>query len=79
MVEGKDEYEAEAIFDSKYVDGIMLYYVKWVGYSDDECSWEPVEHLTNSADLITEFNRNHPGALRPPLKRPQGSAPMTSP
>jgi hypothetical protein len=40
----------------------MLYYVKWVGYSEDECSWEPVEHLTNATDLIKEYHANHPDA-----------------
>ncbi len=57
----------------------MSYYVKWVGYSNDEFSWELVEHLTNSADLIAEFHCNHPGAPCPPLERPQSSAPMTAP
>jgi hypothetical protein len=52
----------------------MSFFVKSVGYFHDECSWEPAEHLTNSADLIAIFHRDHPGAPR----SPQGD-PLTTP
>jgi hypothetical protein len=52
-MEGKDKHKAEAILDSNYVNSIMLYYVKWGGHYDEDYSWEPVEHLTSSADLIS--------------------------
>jgi hypothetical protein len=65
-LEDEDKYEAEAILDSKCEGGIMSYYVKWVGYSEDECSWEPVEHMTNAADLIKEYHADYLDALWAP-------------
>jgi hypothetical protein len=34
-----------------------MYLVKWQGYSEQESTWEPVEHLTNVYHLLQEFDR----------------------
>ena len=31
--------------DENIIDGVPHYKVKWVGYGDDECTWEPLEHI----------------------------------
>ena len=43
---GKKFYEVEKILDKKRTQyGNILYLVKWVGYSDDENTWEPLANL----------------------------------
>ena len=32
------------------------YLVEWKGYPMSEATWEPIEHLTGSIELVTEFN-----------------------
>src|SRR5208337_1179921 len=31
--------------DESVIDGTPHYKVKWTGYGDDECTWEPLEHI----------------------------------
>ena len=33
------------------------YLVEWKGYPISEATWEPIENLTNSIDLVSEFNQ----------------------
>src|SRR5437660_723929 len=40
----------------------LYYLVKWVGYPDDECTWEPGEHLTHAFEYIEDFHRENPEA-----------------
>ena len=49
------EYQVERVAKQRTKGGVKEYYVKWVGYSDAENTWEPVENLGNSTDLIEEF------------------------
>lgn len=32
-----------------------MYFIKWVGYSSRENTWEPIEHLTNVIYMVDEF------------------------
>ena len=52
IIEGEEEYEVRAILDSKIVRRKLEYYVDWEGYTPEERTWEPVEHLTRALDLI---------------------------
>ena len=36
---------------------IDQYLVEWEGYPISEATWEPIEHLTDSMELVTEFNQ----------------------
>ena len=49
------EYEVEKILNRKETKGVVHYLVKWKGWSRKHNSWEPKSNLTNSADLIQEF------------------------
>ena len=65
VVDEEEEYEVEEILDSAIRNGKFKYYVKWKGYSDAECSWEPEENVKNAPDLVRKFHRKNPGAPRP--------------
>jgi len=50
------DYEVEAIKDKRVtVDGEVQYKVHWVGFSESDDSWEPVEMLGACQDRITEY------------------------
>ena len=36
--------------------------VKWKGYPEDECTWEPGHHLTLAEEKVEEFHQNNPEA-----------------
>lgn len=44
----EDVYDVERILAEKVDDlGEHVYLVKWDGYPDEECTWEPAEHFTD--------------------------------
>ena len=73
-IEGEMEYEVETILQSeirttkrkvkgKYKSYRTLYYlVKWKGYPEDECSWEPGTNLGLAEREVEEFHQNNPQA-----------------
>ena len=54
-IDGECEYEVEKILNRQEAKGVVHYLVKWRGWSRKHDSWEPEANLTNSADLIQEF------------------------
>ena len=50
-----EEYEAEQIVSKKVHHGKALYLVHWKGYSEDDDSWESLEHLTSGRELVEAF------------------------
>src|SRR5205085_6646067 len=73
-IEGEKEFEVERIVRSEIgetrkrvrgrtrVTKKLYYLVKWVGYPDDKCTWEPGEHLTHASEYIEDFHRENPEA-----------------
>src|SRR5437588_11421622 len=73
-IEGEKEYEVEKNISSEIritrrrvkgknkVIKKLFYLVKWKGYPEDECTWEPGEHLTHADDEIETFHRQNPNA-----------------
>ncbi|KIW99429.1 uncharacterized protein Z518_11168 [Rhinocladiella mackenziei CBS 650.93] len=45
------EYEVERILAQDIADGQIVYLVKWLGYPDDQCTWEPSESFSNPQTL----------------------------
>ena len=41
----EEEYVVEKIIKKRIKNGKTEYYLKWVGYSDDDNTWEPKENL----------------------------------
>merc|ERR1712098_413207 len=54
--EEEDEYEVEKILEKRDIGGLIEYKVKWKGWENEEDeTWEPVDHLVGSEDLIKDF------------------------
>jgi len=54
-----EEYIVEKIIDKKKVGSIWKYKVKWEGYTEEDCTWEPKENLKNVKYLIDEYEAKH--------------------
>uniref|UniRef100_A0A914XI95 Chromo domain-containing protein n=1 Tax=Plectus sambesii TaxID=2011161 RepID=A0A914XI95_9BILA len=52
----EDQYEVEAIRKRRMRKGTAEYLVKWKGWPEDDCTWEPENNL-NCQALLDEFNR----------------------
>lgn len=55
--ESDQEYEVEQVLEKKKFGSIWKYKVKWLGYSLEECTWEPKENLINVDDLLDDFEK----------------------
>lgn len=60
----KPEWEVEFIKDSRLYKGKLQYLVKWKNYPQEECTWEPPEHLKNASKAVKDFHTKHPSAPR---------------
>jgi len=56
----KGNYEPEGILNSRTRGGNLEYEVLWKGFRADDSTWEPVENLSNAADLIDEYYEAYP-------------------
>ena len=73
-IEGEKEYEVEKIVQGEIrtthrkiwgrnkVTKSLYFLVKWKGYPEDECTWEPGKHLSNAAEQVEEFYKENPEA-----------------
>ncbi|EED21649.1 Chromo domain protein Chp1p, putative [Talaromyces stipitatus ATCC 10500] len=52
--EFQDEYEVETIHAQEIINGQRMYLVKWKGYSDSRCTWEPRESF-NTKEILREW------------------------
>jgi len=50
----EEEYCVETILGKRTRHSKTEYFLKWIGYSEDDNTWEPVEHL-DCKELIEEF------------------------
>ncbi len=55
----EDYYTVEKILDKKRIGSTWKYKVKWEGYSEDECTWEPAYNLANVKDLLEDFEKKY--------------------
>lgn len=56
--DSNDEYTVERILKKRIKRGVVQYYVKWLGYGEDESTWEPRDNL-NCDRLIENFEKEH--------------------
>merc|ERR1712176_948829 len=53
----EEEYEVEKIVAARFVKKKRQYLVKWVNYAEEWNTWEPIENLEGSHELVEDFNR----------------------
>jgi hypothetical protein len=59
LIDGEDEYEVEAILDSRMRYNCLEYLVKWKGYDESNNQWE--EHMQlHAKSKIVQFHCKHP-------------------
>jgi len=51
------DFEAEKILAKRTHRGKVQYRVKWVGWEDNECTWEPIENLANCEKPLEDFKK----------------------
>ena len=68
----EEEYKVEYVVDSQYKGRCLEYLIHWRGWSDTDCTWEPLSNLGNATPAIHNFHASHPSALR----RLQGISPF---
>ena len=56
-------YDIESIITRKIKGNKKYYLIKWEGYPITDCSWEPLSHLSNLADVVKDFDRNYPSSI----------------
>ena len=56
-----EEFDVEAILDHRYKRRLgkqtLEYLVKWVGYDQAECTWEPEGHLSNAPEILNRYRQ----------------------
>ncbi|KAL3476793.1 hypothetical protein BJX99DRAFT_136865 [Aspergillus californicus] len=53
----QSEYEVETILaEHEDAENGLNFLVKWDGYSDDRCTWEPAESFINGQETLLEWN-----------------------
>ena len=59
IIEGELENEVEGILmhrDIKLQKSTKReYFIKWLGYGPEHCTWEPESHLQNAQDAIKDY------------------------
>jgi hypothetical protein len=58
-------YDVEEILGARVRRGNLQYLVKWLGYGDEENSWEPAGELLTADEHVRAFYKKNPGAPRP--------------
>ena len=63
IIDREEEWVVEDILDSKLINQKLRYLVKWKDFGMEHNSWEPQENF-HAPDIITDFYRKHPVAMR---------------
>ncbi|GLB38136.1 putative encoded by [Lyophyllum shimeji] len=64
LINNEEWFNIEDILDSRIFRRKLQYKVKWKGYDYEDASWEPVENVAHARNLVCEFHRRHPDALK---------------
>jgi hypothetical protein len=52
-------YNVEKILDKRDINGKVEYKIKWEGYPNSQCTWEPMSNLESVKELVEEYEKNH--------------------
>jgi len=63
VVDGEPEWEVEEVLDSRWHQRRFQFLIKWKGFSREHNSWEVASDV-KAPDLVAEYYRRHPAALR---------------
>lgn len=66
-------YEIERILDEEIIDAKPHYLIKWKGYSSVEATWEPIENLIDTLDLVHEWKLKN-GVRTPRPDQPESES-----
>jgi hypothetical protein len=69
IVDGEEEFEVEAILDSRKMGRGTQYLVHFKGYSPEEDRWTNAKDVF-AKDLIADFHRRYPGKPGAPVNQP---------
>ena len=64
IINDNKQYEIEEIINSQKWHRKLYYLVKWLRYPHDENTWIPVTETKNCQELIHNFHKSHPNALK---------------
>lgn len=51
VVDGQEEHYIERILDCRLRNNKLEYLIKWLGYSEEESTWEPRSHVEETEAL----------------------------
>lgn len=54
--EEEDYYEVEKILEKRQVGKRFQYLVRWVGFGDDQATWEPPSNLLNVKNMVKDYD-----------------------
>ena len=60
LIDGKEEYEVEAVLGHRGKPGRRTFLIRWKGYSAAEDTWEPERNLGNAQPLVLEYKIARP-------------------
>ena len=52
------DYEVASIRAERYVKGRREYEVVWVGFEEDDTTWEPVENLAGATESVNAYRES---------------------
>jgi len=68
LIDNAEEWEADQILDYRRQNNRHEFLVHWKGYERADDSWEPIENLDHSLELIQEYwDDNHPAEPTPQI------------
>ena len=59
-IDGEQVYEVVDILDSRRRGRKVLYLIRWEGYGPEDDTWEPIESLSGSKELLDDFHSTYP-------------------
>jgi hypothetical protein len=59
------EYEVEEVMAYRCLNGRVFYLVKWAGYPQSKCTWEPAHHMTHAMEAVALFHELAGTAMPP--------------